>query len=213
MPADNATKSRRLAVAHIITGTLLIGLGVADSFVGLIVLSHIYMGVWSGIWIVLTGAVGLKASLGGCTCFTCSSIMSAMLGFGLSINYGFVISITWILGYLYSVQMAIAVIMWTLGVTVNVIGITACCVACRAETPPEPQQQVVYIVNSQAAQYIFTQGPDGSPMAFPVPQNSIQASASGAQGGQPQMILAPTYPSGAMVHRLPTSTGRNISFI
>ena len=58
---DNATKLRLLSVAHIITGTLLIGLGVADGLVGLTLLNHIFMGVWSGIWVcTVCGSLSLS---------------------------------------------------------------------------------------------------------------------------------------------------------
>lgn len=65
------------------------------------------------------------------------AIFTAILGFGMSIYYGFVIAFTWLEGYLYSLAMATAAVNWALGVTANVIGITTaigCCQKCCAST-------------------------------------------------------------------------------
>ncbi|KAJ7376821.1 hypothetical protein OS493_032287 [Desmophyllum pertusum] len=82
--------------------------------------------------------------------------------------------------------MAIAVITWVLGVIVNVIGITArsverrWSVQRRAETPPEPEQQVVYTTNSQLTS-------PGSPGAMFTGYPPQQAMFAGCQSQQVEM--------------------------
>ena len=51
VPSDISARARRLAIAHVVTGTLMICLGALDGFVGLTVLSKFVMGVWSGVWV------------------------------------------------------------------------------------------------------------------------------------------------------------------
>lgn len=57
--------------------------------------------------------------------------------------------------------------------------------------------QVMYTANTG---YVMTQGPSGVPMAMPMQAGggmvAVQATTTGTQGGQPQMVLVPV--SGAM---------------
>jgi len=57
--------------------------------------------------------------------------------------------------------------------------------------------QVMYTANTG---YVMTQGPGGVPMAMPMQAGSgmvaVQATTTGIQGGQPQMVMVPV--SGAM---------------
>ena len=51
--ADNLETLRRLSIAYILAGILLVCLGIADRFEGFLWTGDLYFGLWIGIWVGL----------------------------------------------------------------------------------------------------------------------------------------------------------------
>ena len=49
--ADSSATLRRLGVAHILVGILLVSLGIADRFEGFFWTGYLYFGIWIGTWV------------------------------------------------------------------------------------------------------------------------------------------------------------------
>ncbi|XP_078356699.1 uncharacterized protein LOC144641549 isoform X1 [Oculina patagonica] len=203
--ADNLATMRKLAIAHIIIGLLLIPSGVADRFVGIMWTGDSYVGIWIGAWMCATGTIGIVASRREITSsrkvltgvFLCLCIESALLGLGLIVTYGFFIRFLWDVATHIPVQIAIASILLTLGISVVVIGIwsaVCCCRTCCTVNPSELEQPFVNPADepeSTSSGDVMTQGSGGVPVVYPV-QVSDRTNATQVQGGLLPVILVPT---------------------
>lgn len=72
--------------------------------------------------------------------FLCFCIISTLLGLGLIVIYGYLIGVLWDLAVYIPVQIAIASILLTLGISEVVTGIwsaVCCCRSCCTVTPSE----------------------------------------------------------------------------
>ena len=49
--ADSSGTLRRLGIAHILVGILLVSLGIADRFEGFVWTGDLYFGIWIGTWV------------------------------------------------------------------------------------------------------------------------------------------------------------------
>lgn len=217
--------ARLVALAHIVVGILLLIFGIVDRVEGYFWTGEGCFGIWCGIWMIITGSVGIPASSrernsssqSFAGAFMGCSITSAVFGGVIIICYGISIAQYHYYDYWYDLnywynydaEMAITAITLILGVVEFAIGILAailCCYVTSCDccgTSPEQTTSVVYVSNQGMVSggYIMGQGPGGVPIAFPMqPAGGVVAvpvSSSGGVGVNPQLVQAPT---GGVVH-------------
>ncbi|KAL9961033.1 hypothetical protein ACROYT_G029913 [Oculina patagonica] len=207
--SPKATKMARiLAIVHIFVGFLLFCLGIVDLVVGYFWSGYVGFGIWIGVWMCITGSLGIRGTRKERTTsrnafagiFMGFSITSAVFGGIMIICYSLAIVIyrNEYKRSTYDAEMALSGIILTLGIVEIVTGIwTAVCLClmkpCTCCYGDLPQQgQAMYTVNPG---YAMSQAPGCDPVAIPMQAGggmvTIQTVTSGAQGGQPQMVMVP----------------------
>ncbi|XP_078384055.1 uncharacterized protein LOC144666506 [Oculina patagonica] len=218
--ADHSTKvantARILAIADIIVGFLLVCFGIADRVVGYFWPGIICFGIWIGVWMCITGGLGIPGSRKErciyhntyAGIFRGFSIISAVFGGVIIIYYSMSIA-----GYrdvyryryghtseiitLYDTEMAISVIILILGIVAFAIGTWAAVCICRVQnrctccynSTPSQQGQVM---NTANADNVITQCHGGVPVAIPMKATrGMIAKLHWAHGGQPRLDMVP----------------------
>ncbi|KAL9961009.1 hypothetical protein ACROYT_G029885 [Oculina patagonica] len=194
--AKVAKMARILAMVHIIVGFLLICFGIADRLVEYIWTGYGYFGVWIGIWMCVTGGLGIPGTSRERNSSRCAfsgvfmgfPTTSAVLGAVIIGSYSTVIAL-YRDGLYYNyydyeynrydrrnsskhdTEMALSAIILILGVVEFVIGIwAAVCVClmnpCTSCCNTEPQQGQA--MYTAKAGYVIPQEPGGVPVAIPM---------------------------------------------
>lgn len=205
--ADNRSRylkmARLLAFGHILIGVLLFILGIVDRVHGYFWSGEGCFGIWCGLWMCITGVLGIPASSRERTSSS-NALAAVYMGFAITsavfggvtiICYSIAIATYhhyWYYDYYrftYQSEMAITAIILILGITEFAIGIwaaTLCCMfgTCNCCSGPSNQPTSVVYMTGQGvpAGYVMAQGPGGVPVAMPVQQ------AGGVMtfpGGQP----------------------------
>lgn len=204
--ARNLKISRILAFVHIITGFLLLVLGIVDRVHGFFWSGEGCFGIWCGIWMCITGSLGIQGSArertrysnGWAGVYMGFSITSAAFGGIIIIAYSSAIArySSWYFGNIYSSEMALSAIILILGITEFVIGIWAAvmscligsCDCCSAQS--NQPTSVVYMSGQGAVMgsYVMGQGAGGVPVAFPMQQAGGVVTVP---GGHPQIVHMP----------------------
>ncbi|KAL9960977.1 hypothetical protein ACROYT_G029849 [Oculina patagonica] len=217
--------ARLVALAHIIVGVLLFIFGIVDRVEGYFWTGEGCFGIWCGVWMIITGSLGIPASSrernsssqAFAAAFMGFAITSAVFGGVIIICFSTSIAIYhhywygyydhW---YNYDAEMAITAITLVLGIVEFAIGIWAavlCCYvnACACCTTQSNQATSVVYVSNQGG-YIMGQGPGGVPVAIPMQAAggvvAVPVSSSGAVGAHPQMMHPQMVqmPAGGVVH-------------
>lgn len=196
--ADNSAtvikKARILAIVHVIVGILLVWLGIVDHLLEISIGGYICMGIWTGIWMLITGCLGIPGTRNEpstsrtafAATFQCFSMISAMLGMGLVSLYSLTIAFQYTdRSYRnYAAEIAILAMILVLGILGCCAGFGVLVVICCCSSPP-PQLQATYSVGSG-------DGMTRRPGSFFVASRMKLSSAP--QGGQPQAVYRTTTP-------------------
>nr|XP_058955075.1 uncharacterized protein LOC131782362 [Pocillopora verrucosa] len=135
---------RNLGIVHIVFGILLTIFGIAEFQVTSktnVFLRYFlskgetyYFGVWIGIWMLVTGIVGVFASrkdhkicIGT---FIFLSIVSSLFGVMIIVAYGTYLSLIWIVAILFPLPVAIAGAIAVLGLIEFIVGLWAAIHSC-----------------------------------------------------------------------------------
>ncbi|CAH3190564.1 unnamed protein product [Porites evermanni] len=160
--ASVAKMARLLAINQIVIGFLLFSFGIADRLVPGSFTGYVYSGVWIGIWMCITGALGIPGS-GRERTNTRNSFAGVFMGFSItSAVFGGIIILFYSIGIsqitssdpefyfddvesyneYYQGKMAILAIMLMMGIATFGIGIWVAICTCLLKPCCEQQPQV-----------------------------------------------------------------------
>lgn len=207
--------ARLIAIAHIVVGILLVIFGIVDRVEGYFWTGEGCFGIWCGVWMILTGSLGIpgsnrernSSSQAFAAAFMGCAITSAVFGGIIILCYSIAIGMyrtsPWYeddfperYWYNYDAEMAITVITLILGIVEFGIGIWAAvlccnmnpCQCCAVQGGQAPS--MVYVSN-QGMVYCAGAAPMAIPMQTAGGVVMVPVSSSGGVGGHPQTVQMP----------------------
>ncbi|CAH3154977.1 unnamed protein product, partial [Porites lobata] len=175
--------ARVIAVAHIIVGVFLFVLGLTDRLHGDSWTGKLGFGIWCGLWMCITGGLGILASKGSASQYALAgtfmgfTITSTVFGGVVIICYGFFTAFLQLGHHRFNSEIIITLAMMILGIIEFSIGIAGsfsmCSTICNCCGAVSDQSTSVMYVAGQGVVpggYVIAEGPGGVPMAFPVQQ-------------------------------------------